>query len=191
MRLTIGPCRISYANLFNPRPSATPGAKPKYGVTILIPKSATMTKAKIDAAIAETRKEYLAKNGAAKWVNACQTTLYDGDGTKKSGEDFGPECAGHWVLSTSSIKAPIVVDQNKQPVMVPEFVYSGCYGLCIINFYAYDTSGNKGLACAIDGFMKTADGELLGGHRISDSDWDNVAADDLNIQLEAQLASMM
>jgi hypothetical protein len=177
-RLTVGPARISYAYLFEPRPATTPGAKAKYGVTILIPKTATATKAALDKALNETKEQYKAANPKATWINNAAATVYDGDGHKKTGDEFGPECKGHWVINTSSQKQPMIVDQAKQPIFNQEDVYSGCFGLCVINFYCYDTAGNKGIACAIDGFMKTADGPRLGGFQITDDNW-NAAADDL------------
>ena len=32
--------------------------------------------------------------------------LYDGDGTRPSGEPFGPECKGHWVITASGKQKP-------------------------------------------------------------------------------------
>jgi hypothetical protein len=185
-RLTVGPIRISYAYLFEPKPAQTPGQKQKYGATLLIPKNATATMAKIQEAMQLTKDNFAAANPKAAWVKNAKNTLYDGDGMRPGGEEFGPECKGHWVLSSSSQKQPMVVDQQKQPILNAEEVYSGCFGMAVINFYCYDTAGNKGMACALDGFMKTADGPALGGFRITDDVWDNVAAQDL-VQLQAML----
>jgi hypothetical protein len=137
-------------------------------------------------AIEQTKQEYKAKFPSAQWINQPKLTLYDGDGVRPTGEPFGDECKAHWVLSTSSQKQPMVVDQAKQPILDETQVYSGCFALAIVNFYAYDTAGNKGIACALDGIMKTADGPKLGGAGVSAAAFDNVAADDL-----AKLADMM
>lgn len=185
-RLTVGPVRLSFVNVFEPRPNTTPGAKPKYGATLLIPKTATQTMAKINAAIDETKAEYGAKNPKATWIRQPKLTLHDGDGFRPTGEEFGPECKGHWVLGTSSQRQPMIVDANKIPILDSNEVYSGCYALAVINFYAYDTAGNKGIACALDGIMKTGDGERFGGGHVTVNAFDNVAADDLK-QLNALL----
>lgn len=177
--LTVGPVRISFANLFEPRKAQSPGQAAKYGCSLLIPKAAKETYAKILAALEETKQNYKAANPKAAWINNPKITLYDGDGLRPGGEEFGPECKGHWVLSTSSSRQPVVVDHMKQPILDHNLVYSGCFGMAVINFYAYDTAGNKGIACGINGFMKTMDGEKLGGGGVSNSDWDNVAANDL------------
>jgi hypothetical protein len=178
-RLTVGPVRISYAYLFEPRPAQTAGQKAKYGCTILIPKNATATLAKLKEAMELTKNEFMSRNPKAAWVKNAKNTLYDGDGTRPGGDEFGPEAKGHWVLSASNHKQPMVVDQAKNPVLNQAEVYSGCFGLCIINFYCYDTAGNKGMACSLDGFMKTADGDPLGGSTVSVNAFDDVAASDL------------
>jgi hypothetical protein len=184
--LTVGPVRISYAYLFEPRAAKTPGQAQKYGASLLIPKAAGQTYKKILEAIEEVKQTYKAANPKAAWIANPKLTLYDGDGYRPSGEEFGQEAKGHWVLSTSSQRPPIVVDNMKNPILDSNQVYSGCFGLAVINFYAYDTAGNKGIACGLNGFMKTSDGEKLGGGGVSNSDWENVAAADLG-----QLNSML
>ena len=47
--------RLSFVHLFKPH-AATPGAEEKYSTTILVPKSDTAAKQKIDAAIAEATR---------------------------------------------------------------------------------------------------------------------------------------
>jgi hypothetical protein len=186
-KITVGPIRISYAYLFTPRPAQTPGQQQKYGATILIPKNATASLSKLQETIELTKQNYLAANPKATWIKNAKTTMYDGDGLRPGGEEFGDEAKGHWVISASNHRQPMVVDQAKQPIMNADDVYSGCFGLAVLDFYVYDKAGNKGIACSLQGFMKTADGEPLGGSRVSDNDWNNVAADDL-AQLNAMLA---
>lgn len=185
-RLTIGPVRLSYLYIFEPRP-AQQGQKAKYGASLLIPKTATQTLAKIQQAIQETRNDYKGKSPKAGWVDNAKTTLYDGDGFRPGGEPFGAEAKGHYVLGTSSIKQPMVVDASRNPILDHSQVYSGAFGLAVISFYVYDSAGNKGIACGLDGIMKTGDGSPLSGYQVTDRDWDNVAADDL-AQLNAMLS---
>ena len=52
-------------------------------------------------------------------------------------------------------------------------LYSGCYGRAIINFYVYDTNGNKGISAGLNGVMKLHDGEPLSGGIVTESDWDD------------------
>jgi hypothetical protein len=141
--------------------------------------------AKIQEAMEITKSEYLARFSKATWVKNAKNTLHDGDGTRPSGDEFGPECKGHWVITASSKTAPLVVDQAKNAIIDQSQIYGGCFGLAVVNFYCYENSGNKGISCAIDGFMKTADGQALGNAVTVDA-FDKVAADDL-AQLQAML----
>lgn len=42
-------------------------------------------------------------------------------------------------------------------------VYSGCYVRGSVNFYAFNTKGNKGIACGLGNIQKVRESENLGG----------------------------
>lgn len=67
----------------------------------------------------------------------------------------------------NSTTPPQVVDASLQPILDASEVYSGCYARVSINFYAFNTNGNKGIACGLGNIQKLRDGEPLGGNRIS------------------------
>lgn len=169
-QIVTGKVRFSYVNVFTPK--AQMGGDEKYSVTLLIPKTDKATLAKINGAIKEAKAKYSeSHNGKAA---PTKTTLHDGDGPRPSdGEPFGEECKGCMVISVSSKRKPPVIDDNKVPITEPTEFYSGCYGRAIINFYAYDTNGNRGISAGLNGLMKLYDGEPLGGGIITDSDWDD------------------
>ena len=50
-------------------------------------------------------------------------------------------------------------------------LYSGAYGCATVNFYAYNTSGNMGVAAGLNNLIKTRDGEKLGGGHSADEDF--------------------
>ena len=50
-------------------------------------------------------------------------------------------------------------------------MYSGCYVYASVNFYAYNTSGNKGIAAGLNNVLKVADGEPLGGRISAEADF--------------------
>ena len=102
-----------------------------------------------------------------------KTTLHDGDGERPNGGEFGPECAGCYVITVSSKNKPVLVDKKKTPITDPQDLYSGCYGRAIINFFVYDTNGNKGISAGLNGVMKLHDGEPLSGGVVTDDDWDD------------------
>jgi hypothetical protein len=156
-----GEVRLSYVNLFQPR-AAQQGGEPKYSVTILLPKSDTATYNRIQAAIQAAYE----KGVVEKWNGArppLKTTIHDGDGVRPSGEEFGPECKGHWVFTASSKEKPEIVDANLNPIIDQSKVYSGVYGRVHINFFAYNRSGNRGVAAGLGPVQILRDGEPLGG----------------------------
>lgn len=170
-QITTGRVRFSFVNVFTPR--SINGSDEKYSVTLLIPKSDSHTMAKIKDAMEAAKKGYAAKSGK-KLPAQLKNTIHDGDGVRESdGEPFGAECKGCWVMSVSSKKKPVVIFADKTPITDPNEFYSGCYGKAIINFFVYDTSGNRGISAGLLGVMKQTDGEPLGGGIIQDSDWDD------------------
>lgn len=107
-QFTTDKVRLSYVHLNQPHSSAPDGSNPKYGVTILLPKSDVATKARLDAA-------YQAAVNAgvgAKWNGVMppkiESPIYDGDGVRPNGEPFGAECKGHWVF-TAGNKNPVPI----------------------------------------------------------------------------------
>jgi hypothetical protein len=175
-KVLTGEVRLSYAHLAAPYANPTqPGAEPKYSVTLLIPKTDTVTYQDILNSIeaaAQTATNGKTWNGVRPPI--ILNPLHDGDGVRESdGEPFGAECKGCWVMSVTSKKKPIVIFADKTPITDPNDFYSGCYGKAIINFFVYDTSGNRGISAGLMGVMKQTDGEPLGGGVIQDSDWDD------------------
>jgi hypothetical protein len=57
-------------------------------------------------------------------------------------------------------------------------VYSGCYIRASINFYAFNTNGNRGIACGLNNIQKLADGTPLGGHSRAEDDFADLDDDD-------------
>lgn len=57
-------------------------------------------------------------------------------------------------------------------------VYSGCYARVSINFYAYNVSGNKGIACGLNNVQKLSDGDYLGGRSRAEDDFQVVAEEE-------------
>ncbi len=171
-QVVTGKVRFSYANLFTPK-AIQVDAPEKYSVTLLIPKSDKATIAKIKNAINAAKDMYLAKNAGKKLPVNLKTTLHDGDGEKPNGGEYGAECRGCYVMTVSSKQPPVIVDANKTPITNERKLYSGCYGRAIINFYVYDTQGNKGVSAGLNGIMKLHDGDPLGGGVITDTDWDD------------------
>lgn len=173
-KVLTGEVRLSYVHLIEPRTSK-PGDDPKYSATLLIPKTDFATKADIDASIQAAAQDAVSKvwNGAAP--PQLKVPIYDGDGVRQSGEPFGEECRGHWVMSASTFNKPQVVGvQNINQELPPREVYSGMYARVTIRFFGYSNSGNKGIGCGLGNVMKTRDGEPLSGSASAASDFAGV-----------------
>ena len=182
IKVVTGKVRFSFCHIFEPEASKN-GGDPKYGVTLLIPKSDTATLGKIKQAIDEARERFCARNGANSLPLKPNHTLYDGDGTRKNGDPFGPECAGCYVINVKSKNPPVVVDNMRNPITDPGEVYSGCYGRAAIDFFGYNNEGSKGVSASLLSIQKLHDGEPFGTVGSADDfadDYQDPAGDELD-----------
>jgi hypothetical protein len=181
-KIATGRCRFSFVNIWEPK-APQGGGEPKFSITLLIPKTDTATLDKIKAAMAEAREKFCDRNGANALPAKPNHTLHDGDGTRPSGDPFGPECKGCYVITVSNKQKPGVWDTFGNDITDPAEVYSGCYGRASIEFYGYSRNGNKGISAALMGIQKLCDGEPFGsvgsaadfddGYNYSDGDDDD------------------
>lgn len=172
-----GKVRFSYEHLMKPYANTTndPNAQPKYSVTVLVPKTDTATKARLDAGIAAAKKAGLdaKKYKEGTPIDKLPTPIYDGDGFRADGyTPFGPECKGMWVFtaSCSADRKPEVVDAGGNPIITASEIYSGIWGRVSVDFFAYNSGGKQGVGCALCNAQKLADGESLGAARPSAGD---------------------
>ena len=168
--------RWSYCNVWEPK--AINGGTPKFSVSLLIPKKDTVTVNKIKAAIEAAYREGEAKlKGNSKSVPALsviKTPLRDGDAERPD----DPAYAGHYFLNANSATAPGIVDADCQPILTRSEVYSGVYGRASISFYAFNSNGNRGIACGLNNLQKIRDGEPLGGRASAESDFSDFDDED-------------
>lgn len=177
-KVVTGKVRFSFVNIFEPKASGDNGEL-KYSIMVLIPKSDTVTLGKIKAAMADAREAFCKKNGASALPANPINPLHDGDGVKpNSGEPYGPECKGCYVMnaSCSAKQKPVIVDAFRNEITDPGEVYSGCYGRVAINFYGYSNK-KKGIGAGLQSIQKLHDGEPLGGARGSADDFDDDYSD--------------
>jgi hypothetical protein len=160
-KVVTGKVRFSFCHVFEPE-TPQDGGDPKYSVTLLIPKSDTVTLAKIKEAIAEARENFCKRNGQQALPLKPVHNLYDGDGLRKNGDPFGPECKGCYVINVKSKRKPVIVDAFRNEITDPAEVYSGCYGRASIDFFGYNTAGSKGVSAGLLSIQKLSDGEPFG-----------------------------
>ena len=161
--------RWSYANVWEAK--SINGGAPKFSVSLIIPKSDTKTIEKTKAAIQAAYEEGESKlKGNGKTVPALsvlKTPLRDGDLERPDDEAY----ANSYFVNANSGTAPGIVDADRQPIIDHSEVYSGVYGRASINFYAFNSNGNKGIACGLNNLQKMRDGEPLGGKTRAEDDF--------------------
>ena len=144
--------RWSYANVWEAK--SINGGTPKFSVSLIIPKTDTVTVQKIKAAIQAAYEEGQAKlKGNGRTVpplTAIKTPLRDGD-TERPDD---PVYANSYFINANSATAPGIVDADCNPILTRSEVYSGVYGRASINFYAFNSNGNKGIACGLNNMQK-------------------------------------
>ena len=171
-KVVTGVVRLSYEHVWEP--ASVNGSTPKYSVSLIIPKSDAKTIAAINAAI-----ENAIKNGAGKFggkvppKGALKLPLRDGD-LEREDEAYRDS----FFINANSTTAPQIVDRSVQPIMDRSEVYSGCYARVSINFYAFNSNGNKGIACGLGNIQKVRDGESLGGKSSAADDFASDFDDD-------------
>lgn len=161
--------RWSYVNAWEPK--SINGGTPKYSVSLIIPKSDTKTiekiKAAIEAAYHEGESKLKGNGRTVPPLAALKTPLRDGDVERPD----DPAYANAYFMNANNSSAPGIVDADRQPIIERSEIYSGVYGRASVNFYAFNTNGNKGIACSLNNLQKIRDGEHLGGKSNAEDDF--------------------
>ncbi len=164
--------RLSYCNCWDA--VSINGSKPKYSVSVLIPKDDKETLDAIEKAVDTAIEEGIAKFGGKKPNKAAiKLPLRDGD-IEREDEAY----KGHYFVNANSLTPPQIVDKAVKPILNREEVYSGCYARVSLNFYAFNSNGNKGVACGLGNIQKIRDGEPLGGRTLASDDFTSLENDD-------------
>ena len=169
------PCRISFANIWEPK--AINGGDEKYSVSCLIPKSDKKTLARIQKAVEAAKEDGKARKWSGKIPPNLKLPLRDGDIDRPDDENY-EDC---YFLNASSKDAPQVVDRKVNPVLDPMMVYSGCYCNVSVNFYAFNANGNRGVAAGLGNIQFVRDGERLSGKASADADFDALEDEDEDV----------
>lgn len=163
--------RLSYFNGWEP--VSINGGAEKYSVSVLIPKTDKETISAINAAVDAAIEEGISKFGGKKPNKASiKLPLRDGD-VERDDEAY----KGHYFVNANSITPPQIVDKAVRPILDRNEVYSGCYARVSLNFYAFNSNGNKGVACGLGNIQKIKDGEPLAGRNNAADDFTTVDAE--------------
>ena len=177
LKVVTGPdTRFSYVNAWEPK--SINGGSPKYSVSLIIPKSDTKTiekiKAAIEAAYHEGESKLKGTGRSLPPLSTLKTPLRDGDLERTDDQVY----ANAYFINANNSSAPGIVDVDRQPIIERSEIYSGVYGRASVNFYAFNTNGNKGIACSLNNLQKIRDGEPLGGKSNAEDDFATEDDDD-------------
>ena len=80
-----------------------------------------------------------------------------------------PDTLGMYFINANSTSKPILLDQDNNEILDQTEMYSGCWGQASINFFPFNSNGNKGIAVGLNALKKKRDDEPLGGTITVDS----------------------
>lgn len=171
-KVIVGRARASYAHVFEPK-AIDEKSEPKFSVSLLIDKEDTETLVILEQAIANAFEAGRSKTQIKEGQKVPATFKYplrDGDAERPDDENY----AGKMFINCSSNQKPQVVTKAGVRIESSEGFYSGCYCKASINLYAFNVSGNKGIAAGLGNLMFLEDGGRLSGG--------SSAADDFGIE---------
>jgi len=167
-KVVFGPCRLSYTHVFAKYNPGGDNEDGKYMTNVLIPKEEKETVKALQTAIETAKKAGVVGKWGGKEPKKLDMPLRDGD--EKDDDVY----SGHFFVNAKSGTRPGVVDRKKVPIVDEEEVYSGIWAIVSVSFFAYDKSGNKGVACGLNNIMKFKDDEHLGGRVSAEADFADI-----------------
>jgi len=179
------PGRFSFAQLFvatkQKDDEGNDVGKPKYSTSILWSKKDKALTAKVQAAIEAAVNEGMSKGTyKTNGKRPAKLKLPIRDGDERYDEKGDVAYKGMWYINANSVQRPQVVGPDREPLDEEDF-YSGCFGRISVNFYPFDTKGNRGVAAGLGNAQKLKDGERLSGGASADEDF---ADEDDDIEFE-------
>lgn len=169
--------RLSFVSVLEPK--AFEGQEPKYSTMVLIPKDDKETLDAIKGAI-KTAYE-AAKGDKLKGVKPEKLKITLRDAEEEFDLEENPEMENMMFINVSSKTKPQVV-KRESGIMVKtdsaDDVYSGVYAVVSMNFFAFNTAGNKGISAGLNNIMTFCKGDYLGGRASAESDFGGLDWDD-------------
>ena len=133
-------------------------------------------KAAIQAAYTQGESKLRGSGKTVPPLSAIKTPLRDGDLERPDDETY----KNSYFVNANSTTAPGIVDADRQQIIDRSEVYSGVYGRASISFYAFNSNGNRGIACSLNNLQKIKDGKPLGGKARAEDDFAETDDDFLN-----------
>ena len=162
------PCRLSFANIWEPR--SFNGGEAKYSVCCIIPKRDKETLKKIYKAVEMAMGDAREKKWKGVIPEEVKLPLRDGDVERGEDENY----AGCMFMNASSRTAPQIVDRMVKQITDPRECGSGDYANVSLNFYGYCVDGKSGIAAGLGNIQKVRDGERMSGRAKAEDEFEKV-----------------
>lgn len=156
---------FAYPSLAQPTKSNF-GGEERYRITLIIPKSDTVTEKKLRDAIRRCYDANAEEIGVS--FNTIKYPLKDGD--LKAGKYAAFKNA--WYVEAISKVKPQLVDRYGGEITDPEEIRSGNIGRASLSIYAYNKGINKGVGCGIRALKKLREGKPLGNYVSAELDFE-------------------
>lgn len=161
-KITIGPVRMSYAHVFEPRENELSN-KNEYSCVCLIPKEPNDKNTNPKAGMKAFSDLVKLVAAEAKLKGDWKNPIRDGDtDLNKNGE---PKHPGYWFITakTGEDYPPMVVNATRAPIGKESGWVSGDWAKVRVNVKAYEAAGNKGVTCYLVGVQWLHKDEPFGG----------------------------
>lgn len=169
---------LSYPHLFEPK-SIDDGGDLKYSCALVFPPGTDMSAMEKAAELAASEKfnekelALLKKTGKLKMPFRTDT------------EDKGYLDGSVFFNATSKTQPGMVQpfagkDGRPAPLTDEKDLYAGCFVRASVNFYGYDTKGNKGVAVGLNNLQKMGEGERLDFRKSAQDEFDAVATAEMD-----------
>ena len=112
----------------------------------------------------------------AKWPKGYKWPLRDGDEERSEQAAYKKSI----FITASSFDQPGVLDCDKQPLLNPKDLYSGCHVRAQVTCYTFDKGGNKGCAFGLQNLWKVKDGTKLNPRQSAEDAFADVSGDELH-----------
>lgn len=155
--------RLSYPALLEPKPKPN-STELVYSCSLVFPPEANL--AELRAAADAAGED---KFGAERWrqLKAAGKVRLP---FREDGDDKGyPE--GTVFVNCSARTKPGLVDQRLQSIHTEDVLYPGCWVRASVNFFGYDSNGNKGVGVGLNNVQKVKDDTRFDGRRAADQEF--------------------
>jgi hypothetical protein len=136
--------KLSFCNLFTPRPPMDGKGDPRYGTNLIIPEAQMKTPAfkALQQAILDCAKEFF---GDKVDLKRLRLPIRKGAERDYAGYDDTNVFIAPW-----SKQKPGVVDKDGNEILIPDDVWAGQVARLSVRPFGYDNSGNKGVGLALN-----------------------------------------